>query len=206
MESLQTGAGRGAECRIAAVGVPGSCVRITDIGKEERKGMRKKYRKTAAVLLTAAMLAGGTQVSAKESAEVKLKDGQRMAAIQVVSIVGNELTYYEVEEETGGNAPQGQRPDGNFDPGQRPEETSGEGQADNTSGKGRLGKGAVPGNIETTTVYLPVAVIVHTDIGETKTFSILEAGDELEVLMQEDEEGGETIIEIWMNAEEGTAE
>ena len=49
-----------------------------------------------------------------------------------------------------------------------------------------------------TTVYLPVSVKVHTDTGDVRTFSILEAGDELEVLFEEDEDGEEVIVEIWM--------
>ena len=60
-------------------------------------------------------------------------------------------------------------------------------------------------NAQTVTVYLPVAVKVHTD-EEDRTFSILEAGDELEVLLQEDEDGEETIIEIWMTGAEGEME
>lgn len=51
--------------------------------------------------------------------------------------------------------------------------------------------------IETKTVYLPVGIAVHTDKGD-KTFSILEAGDELEVLFEENEDGEEIITEIWM--------
>lgn len=50
---------------------------------------------------------------------------------------------------------------------------------------------------ETKTVYVPVAVPVHTDTDETMTFSILEAGDELEVLFEE-KDGEETITEIWL--------
>ena len=51
--------------------------------------------------------------------------------------------------------------------------------------------------IETKTVYLPVGVVVHTNKGD-KTFSILEAGDELEVLFEENESGEEVITEIWL--------
>ncbi len=48
-----------------------------------------------------------------------------------------------------------------------------------------------------TTVYLQVGVVVHAD-GKEKTFSILEAGDELEVLFETDEEGNEVITEMWL--------
>lgn len=56
---------------------------------------------------------------------------------------------------------------------------------------------------ETKTVYLPVAVTVHTDTGEERTFSILEAGDELEVRLEENAEGEEVITEIWMLGGDG---
>ena len=51
---------------------------------------------------------------------------------------------------------------------------------------------------DTKTVYLPVPVVVHTDTDEKRTFSILEAGDRLQVTIVTDEEGNETITEIWM--------
>lgn len=50
-------------------------------------------------------------------------------------------------------------------------------------------------------MYLPVSVVVHTDTDEEMTFSILEAGDELEVLFEE-VEGEEIITEIWMQSAE----
>lgn len=52
------------------------------------------------------------------------------------------------------------------------------------------------------TVYLPVSVIVHTDDGEERTFSILEAGDELEVLFEE-VDGEEVIVELWLKSVQG---
>ncbi len=48
-----------------------------------------------------------------------------------------------------------------------------------------------------TTVYLQVGVVVHAD-GKDKTFSILEAGDELEALFETDDEGNEVITEMWL--------
>lgn len=52
---------------------------------------------------------------------------------------------------------------------------------------------------EEQTVYLPVGVIVHTPSGKETTFMILEEGDELEALFQENEDGEEVITEIWMS-------
>lgn len=51
---------------------------------------------------------------------------------------------------------------------------------------------------ETVTVYLPVSVKVHIGSGKTADFSILEAGDQLEVLFEENEKGEEIITEIWL--------
>lgn len=50
------------------------------------------------------------------------------------------------------------------------------------------------------TVYLPVAVPVHTDTGD-RTFSILEEGDKLKVLFEE-KDGEEVITEIWLSTTE----
>ncbi len=49
----------------------------------------------------------------------------------------------------------------------------------------------------TKTVYLPVPVVVHTDDGD-RTFSILEAGDQLQATIVTDEDGNETITELWL--------
>lgn len=83
--------------------------------------------------------------------ETEREGASRKAEIVVVSITGNELTYYEVEDESE----------------------------------------------EAKTVYLPVAAPVHADTDETMTFSILEDGDELEVLLEE-KDGEEIITEIWL--------
>lgn len=262
--------------------------------------------------LSAALLAGSITVSAQESESADLQEGQRMARIRVVSIVGNELTYYEYETEEGetdavteseteietesqtelktesepesetdteleaelrsagetaaetepgretepeseeeseAETGQGSFPEGDFpgsgDAGNFPMEDRGDipgggmgnfsmEDIENFRGKdtgdfpgggfspedffseqseadARDGEDAsssqnsreLPGGLETETVYLPVAVTVHTDRNEDRTFSILEAGDELDVLLQENDEGGETIIEIWMADSEG---
>lgn len=261
----------------------------------------------AAVLLTGSLLA----LAEKTGSAEELQEGQRIARIRVVSIVGNELTYYEIEEESeeatteeteeetekqteetadlseseriqesetegaaednsegetegsGGDFPAGELPDdfsqeelpggefpqgesGEFPGGEFPQgesgdfpaEVSGEGpetssseevseeasekepemssseeasetfsmeDAGENSGSFFQGRMEQQENAQTVTVYLPVAVKVHTD-EEDRTFSILEAGDELEVLLQEDEDGEETIIEIWMTGAEGEME
>ena len=49
----------------------------------------------------------------------------------------------------------------------------------------------------TTTVYLPVGIVVHTDLDEHMTFAILEAGDTLTALFEETE-NGEVITELWL--------
>lgn len=261
----------------------------------------------AAVLLTGSLLA----LAEKTGSAEELQEGQRIARIRVVSIVGNELTYYEIEEESeeatteeteeetekqteetadlseseriqesetegaaednsegetegsGGDFPAGELPDdfsqeelpggefpqgesGEFPGGEFPQgesgdfpaEVSGEGpetssseevseeasekepemssseeasetfsmeDAGENSGSFFQGRMEQQENAQTVTVYLPVAVKVHTD-EEDRTFSILEAGDELEVLLQEDEDGEETSIEIWMTGAEGEME
>ena len=262
----------------------------------------------AAVLLTGSLLA----LAEKTGSAEELQEGQRIARIRVVSIVGNELTYYEIEEESeeatteeteeetekqteetadlseseriqesetegaaednsegetegsGGDFPAGELPDdfsqeelpggefpqgesGEFPGGEFPQgesgdfpaEVSGEGpetssseevseeasekelemssseeasetfsmeDAGENSGSFFQGRMEQQKSAQTVTVYLPVAVKVHTDREEDRTFTILEAGDELEVLLQEDEDGEETIIEIWMTGAEGEME
>lgn len=63
---------------------------------------------------------------------------------------------------------------------------------------GDFQKGGRSEQQNTKTVYLPVPVVVHTDADEKRTFSILETGDRLQVTIVTDEEGNETITEIWM--------
>ena len=109
--------------------------------------MITKKRKMA--ILLAGFLAFANMTACAEKTE--REDTSRKAAIVVISITGNELTYYEVEDESE----------------------------------------------EAKTVYLPVAAPVHTDTDETMTFSILEEGDELEVLLEE-KDGEEIITEIWL--------
>ena len=63
---------------------------------------------------------------------------------------------------------------------------------------GDFQKGGRSEQQNTKTVYLPVPVVVHTDTDEKRTFSILEAGDRLRVTIVTEEDGNETITEIWM--------
>ena len=114
------------------------------------------------------------------------------------------------EMPSGGSMPEGmEMPSGDFDPtqmddfdssqrggrGQRSDSTDSEDFGENSgSGHGRQNM-----NIQTT--YLPVGVVVYTDTGKESTFSILEAGDSLEVVFTEKEDGTEIITEIRMLGE-----
>ena len=227
--------------------------------------MKKSYRNRYSVLLAAALAAGSSMAVRAESSteELKLEEGQRMASIRVVSITGNELTYYEIAAENEPETETEGMPDEDTEGIPEPEtksvpdedtegipetetksvpdedtegipetETEGVPDADTeevpdtgdvrekeagriqeagtgstpetepasetSENAGAGGRGRMGMEAETETVYLPVAVTVHTDTDEERTFSILEAGDELEVLIAEDESGADMIIEIWM--------
>jgi hypothetical protein len=70
--------------------------------------------------------------------------------------------------------------------------------ADNSEATATAGRGKnQSGRLETTTVYLPVGVQVYSG-SKTATFSILKAGDELEVQFETDENGAEVITKIWI--------
>ena len=124
--------------------------------------------------------------------ETEIQPGERTATIVVVSITGNELTYYEVENET-------EMEDGTMTPpdGMSQNDSDSTGMPENMP-SGDFPKGGRSEQQDTKTVYLPVPVVVHTDTDEKRTFSILEAGDRLQVTIVTDEEGNETITEIWM--------
>ena len=231
--------------------------------------MKKKKIKWIGGLLALCLMAEPTAAAmAKAESEVQetemdeeteIHPGERTATIVVVSITGNELTYYEVEDETeteeaseeteqnetdletengsekseiseksdkgakseekntqkdGGMTPPDGMPQGDNNmapPDGMPQEDSGmtppdgisQGDSD-ASGmpenmpSGDFQKGGRSEQQNTKTVYLPVPVVVHTDTDEKRTFSILEAGDRLQVTIVTDEEGNETITEIWM--------
>ena len=231
--------------------------------------MKKKKIKWIGGLLALCLMAEPTAVAmAKAESEVQeteideeteIHPGERTATIVVVSITGNELTYYEVEDETeteeaseeteqnetdletengsekseiskksdkgakseekntqkdGGMTPPDGMPQGDNNmapPDGMPQEDSGMTPPDgisqgdsNASGmpenmpSGDFQKGGRSEQQNTKTVYLPVPVVVHTDTDEKRTFSILEAGDRLQVTIVTDEDGNETITEIWM--------
>ena len=231
--------------------------------------MKKKKIKWIGGLLALCLMAEPTAVAmAKAESEVQeteideeteIHPGERTATIVVVSITGNELTYYEVEDETeteeaseeteqnetdletengsekseiskksdkgakseekdtqkdGGMTPPDGMPQGDNNmapPDGMPQGDSsmtppdGVSQGDsNASGmpenmpSGDFQKGGRSEQQNTKTVYLPVPVVVHTDADEKRTFSILETGDRLQVTIVTDEEGNETITEIWM--------
>ena len=237
--------------------------------------MKKKKIKWIGGLLALCLMAEPTAATmAKVESEVQetemdeeteIHPGERTATIVVVSITGNELTYYEVEDETeteeaseeieqnetdletengsekseiseksdkgakseekdtqkdgsmaladgiqqGDGMPQGDNnmapPDGRpqGDSSMTPPDGVSQGESD-ASGmpenmpSGDFQKGGRSEQQNTKTVYLPVPVVVHTDADEKRTFSILEAGDRLQVTIVTDEEGNETITEIWM--------
>ena len=231
--------------------------------------MKKKKIKWIGGLLALCLMAEPTAAAmAKAESEVQetemdeeteIHPGERTATIVVVSITGNELTYYEVEDETeteeaseeteqnetdlenengsekseiseksdkGAKSeekdtqkdgsmtppdgmPQGDNnmapPDGmpQGDSSMTPPDGVSQGDSD-ASGmpenmpSGDFQKGGRSEQQNTKTVYLPVPVVVHTDTDEKRTFSILEAGDRLQVTIVTDEEGNETITEIWM--------
>ena len=231
--------------------------------------MKKKKIKWIGGLLALCLMAEPTAAAmAKAESEVQetemdeeteIHPGERTATIVVVSITGNELTYYEVEDETeteeaseeteqnetdlenengsekseiseksdkGAKSeekdtqkdgsmtppdgmPQGDNnmapPDGmpQGDSSMTPPDGVSQGDSD-ASGmpenmpSGDFQKGGRSEQQNTKTVYLPVPVVVHTDTDEKRTFSILEAGDRLQVTIVTEEDGNETITEIWM--------
>ncbi len=211
----------------------------------------------------AAMAKAESEVQETEmDEETEIHPGERTATIVVVSITGNELTYYEVEDETeteeaseeteqnetdleiengsekseiseksdkgakseekdtqkdGGMTPPDGMPQGDNnmappdgmpqgDSSMTPPDGVSQGDSD-ASGmpenmpSGDFQKGGRSEQQNTKTVYLPVPVVVHTDTDEKRTFSILETGDRLQVTIVTDEEGNETITEIWMPKE-----
>lgn len=218
--------------------------------------MKKKKIKWIGGLLALCLMAEPTAVAmAKAESEVQeteideeteIHPGERTATIVVASITGNELTYYEVEDETeteeaseeteqnetGLETENGSekseiseksdkgakskkkdiQKDGNMTPpngmpqgdssmtpphGVSQGDRNASGMPENMS-SGDFQKGGRSEQQNTKTVYLPVPVVVHTDTDEKRTFSILEAGDRLQVTIVTDEEGNETITEIWM--------
>ena len=167
------------------------------------------------LLMTGSVAAAQTSSSDENSAatsDVTAKSEEkqeRTAVLNVVSITGNELTYYEEETE-----PEEETESEEETVTEAKTETEGETKAalpgarqlSDMPDMPQLPEGAAPdfsqnGNTpsgaNTKTVYLPVPVVVHTDDGD-RTFSILEAGDQLQATILTDEAGNETITELWL--------
>ena len=193
------------------------------------------------LLLTTGSVAAAQTSSADENSAATsgvtakaTEAGERTAVLTVVSITGNELTYYEEEEteaktETGTEAEAKTETEANTEAGGETEDAPPgarqssdmpdvpqlpEGAAPDFSQNGNTPSGNAPSQppisegvptdliqnaagTTTKTVYLPVSVIVHTDDGD-RTFSILEAGDQLKATIITDEAGNETITELWL--------
>ncbi len=139
-------------------------------------------------------------------AEEKQEDS-RIETIQVVSIIGNELTYFSSSVSENGISDQRtedkpeNKPERTAENPDRGEKTENTRSTDsNNSSEKRSGKGK-GGSRTSKTVYLPVAVPVHTGEERERTFTILQANDVLEVKIMKNATGEECIVEIWM---EGT--
>ncbi len=193
--------------------------------------MRAKKVKTLlpGILLAGVLLmplpvrAAGTGSGVTES--VPAEETASKKEIQVISIIGNELTYSESGTESreggpgGDGSPQsgaempempempetreggpggGGSPESGAEMPEMPVRREGGPGQENGLGAatGRPSSGR-SGARETKTVYLPVPVVVHAADGETYTFAILKAGDQLEVTTEE-ADGEEIITEIWM--------
>ena len=178
-------------------------------GESMRQRKKEMFLLFMLLLMTGSVAAAQTSSSDENSAatsDVTAKSEEkqeRTAVLNVVSITGNELTYYEeeteseeetvteakteTEGETKAAPPSARQSSDMPDMPQLPE-----GAAPDFSQNGNTPAGAT-----TKTVYLPVPVVVHTDDGD-RTFSILEAGDQLQATILTDEAGNETITELWL--------
>ena len=161
------------------------------------------------LLMTGSVAAAQTSSSDENSAatsDVTAKSEEkqeRTAVLNVVSITGNELTYYEEETESEEETVTEAKTETE---GETKAALPGARQSSDMPDMPQLPEGAAPdfsqnGNTPagatTKTVYLPVPVVVHTDDGD-RTFSILEAGDQLQATILTDEAGNETITELWL--------
>lgn len=190
-------------------------------GELMRQRKKEMFLLFMLLLMTGSVAAAQTSSSDKNSAatsDVTAKSEEkqeRTAVLNVVSITGNELTYYEEETEPEEETETEAKPEAKTEA-ETEAETVTEGetkaappstrQSSDMPDMPQLPEGAVPdfsqnGNTPagatTKTVYLPVPVVVHTDDGD-RTFSILEAGDQLQATILTDEAGNETITELWL--------
>ena len=184
-------------------------------GESMRQRKKEMFLLFMLLLMTGSVAAAQTSSSDENSAatsDVTAKSEEkqeRTAVLNVVSITGNELTYYEEETE-----PEEETESEEETVTEAKTETEGETkaalpgarQSSDMPDMPQLPEGAAPdfsqnGNTPagatTKTVYLPVPVVVHTDDGD-RTFSILEVGDQLQATILTDEAGNETITELWL--------
>lgn len=184
-------------------------------GESMRQRKKEMFLLFMLLLMTGSVAAAQTSSSDENSAATsdvtaKTEEKQeRTAVLNVVLITGNELTYYEEETE-----PEEETESEEETVTEAKTETEGETkaalpgarQSSDMPDMPQLPEGAVPdfsqnGNTpsgaNTKTVYLPVPVVVHTDDGD-RTFSILEAGDQLQATILTDEAGNKTITELWL--------
>lgn len=195
--------------------------------QNEKMRQSRKFLMGFIVAVAIVQLTGCTQVEAWKNLfffgdsemESEMSENQRKAKIQVVSITGNELTYIEKTEsaidtekdtekdteselstELSRDADESQRAEmGEWKNMSRISETGempGEGKKPDMAAK--MEKGIFE---QTVTVYLPVGVKVYTETGKQMSFSILEAGDQLEALFEMNASGSEVITEIQMLGE-----
>lgn len=150
--------------------------------KKEKHNMKKCSRLLLLALILVGSACGCSKLESQKQTETELAAGQRKAKLQVVSITGNELTYIEETEAEKDS--------------EMPAMSTVPSEEDSSSGRSMSDFFASAA--ETVTVYLPVSVKVHIGSGKTADFSILEAGDQLEVLFEENEKGEEIITEIWL--------
>lgn len=178
-------------------------------GESMRQRKKEMFLLFMLLLMTGSVAAAQTSSSDENSvatSDVTAKSEEkqeRTAVLNVVSITGNELTYYEEETESEEETVTEAKTETE---GETKAALPGARQSSDMPDMPQLPEGAAPdfsqnGNTPagatTKTVYLPVPVVVHTDDGD-RTFSILEAGDQLQATILTDEAGNETITELWL--------
>lgn len=140
----------------------------------------------------------GLTESATETDELQ-GSGVQSSPSDKMSQKSEEMTFPEgiPQGSEGGMTPPDKIPQGSED-GMTPPDKTLQKSEDGMFSEGMTQKDSSAEKQNTKTVYLPVPVVVHTDTDEKRTFSILEAGDRLQVTIVTDEDGNETITEIWM--------
>lgn len=134
---------------------------------------RKIVVGVAGVIFLTSLVLFGVSIWKRETEEREtLKDNQNYVYAYVTNIVGNELTYMELDESV-------VEPDMN------------------NSAKEEGGR-LIPQNSENITTYVPVDTVVHTNADTETTFQRLASGDRLKLLVEAAANGEEVIVEIWM--------